>query len=126
MPQQPEPSIQADQRSTQEVFEDHLEKRSKGLVEEDIATNYAEDVVVLTGIGTYRGHDGIRQAAANLDHYLPDASFTYTTKRVEDAFAFLEWHGESPKGRVCDGADSFVIRNGRIIAQTIHYTVDKA
>lgn len=111
-------------RTPREVFEDHLEKRSHGQVEEDILTNYADDVILLTGLDIYRGHDGVRQAAHNLHHYLPDATYIYHTKRVADHYAFLEWHSDSPKGQVQDGADSFVIENGKIVAQTIHYTVD--
>jgi hypothetical protein len=43
------------QRTTEEVFYDHLEKRKKGLAEEDIAENYDPEVVQLTCMGTYRG-----------------------------------------------------------------------
>jgi hypothetical protein len=43
-------------RSTQDVFEDHLAKRSQGRLEEDIKTNYAEDDIILTGIDVYHGH----------------------------------------------------------------------
>jgi len=95
----------------------------QGRVEEDIQQNYAEDVIILTGVGTFRGHDGIRQTAANLHHYQPNATYFYRTKRVEDDIAFLEWTSESTVGNVRDGADSFVIRDGKIVAQTIHYTV---
>ena len=37
---------------------------------------------------------------------------------------YLEWTADGPTARVRDGADSFVIRDGRIVAQTIHYTVE--
>ena len=37
---------------------------------------------------------------------------------------FLEWTGEVVNGaRVEDGANSYPIRDGRIHAMTIHYTV---
>lgn len=111
------------ERTTQQVFQDHLEKRAQGRIDEDIAMNFADDVILLTGIDIYYGHKGVRSAVHNLDYYLPQARFTYRTTRVADEYAFLEWSGESPEGHVQDGADSFVIRNGKIIAQTIHYTV---
>jgi hypothetical protein len=38
--------------------------------------------------------------------------------------AFLEWAYEDDKVRVRDGADSYLIENGKIVAQTIHYTVE--
>jgi hypothetical protein len=110
-------------RSTREVFEDHLNKRMKGQTEQDIEQNYAEDVVLLTGTGIFRGREGVRQSAAELAHYVPDATFTYRTRLVEGENAFLEWEAQSSRGPVCDGADGFVIRDGRIVAQTIHYTV---
>jgi hypothetical protein len=37
--------------------------------------------------------------------------------------AFLEWSATSEQARVEDGADSFLIRHGRILMMTIHYTV---
>lgn len=111
------------ERSTQEVFEDHLWQCLEGSVEEDLARNYADDVVILSGGRVHRGHEGLRRLAARLRDELPDARFYYKSKVVEGDVAFLEWTAETPRSRVEDGADSFVIRNGRIVAQTIHYTV---
>ena len=39
-------------------------------------------------------------------------------------FAFLEGTADSGHTRVRDGADSFVIEDGWLVAQTIHYTVE--
>jgi hypothetical protein len=38
-------------------------------------------------------------------------------------YAFLEWRGDAERVTVEDGADSFVIHDGRIVMQSIHYTV---
>jgi hypothetical protein len=43
---------------------------------------------------------------------------------VDGRFAFLEWTADSGHARVGDGAGSFVIEDGWIVAQTIHYTVE--
>jgi phage host-nuclease inhibitor protein Gam len=113
-----------DGRATREVFEDHLEQGQHGSVEEDLPRNYAPDVVVLTADGVRHGHDGVRELAERLRKELPDAAFTYTARVVAGEVALLEWTARSPSGaRVDDGADSFVIRDGRIHAPTIHYTV---
>jgi hypothetical protein len=80
-------------------------------------------VVLLTGTGIYRGHDGVRESAHILHTHFPHGHYDYRNKLVEGEVAFLEWTGESPAGEVKDGADSYVIRDGKIIAQTIHYTV---
>lgn len=50
-------------RSAREVFEDHLRQGKHGSVREVFARSYAEDVVLLTGRGAYRGHDGLRHLA---------------------------------------------------------------
>lgn len=110
-------------RSTRNVFEDHLRESVEGTVENDLARNYAEDVVILTGRGVYRGHKGIRTLASLLQEQLPECTFHYATKEVDGEVAFLEWTAESPRARVEDGADSYIVRDGRIVAQTIHYTV---
>ena len=111
-------------RSSQEVFEDHLWQGKHGSVEENFERNYADDVVVLTGRGAYRGRDGLEYLAGVLREELPDGAFEYRTKLVEGQTAFLEWTARSGSARVDDGADSFFIRDGRIVAQTIHYTVE--
>jgi hypothetical protein len=36
--------------------------------------------------------------------------------------AFLEWAHEDDKIKVRDGADSYLIDGGKIVAQSIHYT----
>jgi hypothetical protein len=36
----------------------------------------------------------------------------------------VPWTAISEVGQVRDGADSFVIRDGHIVAQTIHYTIE--
>lgn len=113
-------------RTTTEVFEDHLAKRLEGDIESDIRQNYAEDVVFLTGTGVFHGHDGVRHSANELAMYFADkAVFEYRHTLIEGDYAFLEWTGKTGDKTVCDGADSFVIKEGKIILQTIHYTVDK-
>lgn len=111
-------------RSTAEVLEDHLRLAREGRLEEDLARNVAEDVVVLVGAGRYRGHDGVRQLARLLELQLPDPVFAYTTVLTAGEVAFLEWSARAADGStVDDGADTFVIRDGQIWAQTIHYSV---
>ena len=93
------------------------------MVEEDLLRNYHEDCVILINSGEYRGHAGARRLADQLAREMPEAEFEYTTKLVSGRFAFLEWTGSSKTASVQDGADSFVIENGKIVAQTIHYTL---
>ena len=129
-------------RTAQEVLDDHLnlaedwgaqegaeriaEEDLERAFEEDIRRNVSEDIVILINRGTFRGHEGVRQLARMLVEELPEHStFEYTYKAVEGRMGFLEWAYEDEDVRVRDGADSYLIENGKIVAQTIHYTVEQ-
>ncbi len=123
-------------RSAQEVLDDHLnltehfgaEETWQRIVEEDIRCNVSEDLVILInrGEGVFRGHEGVRELARMLGEELPEHhAFEYTYRAVEGRMAFLEWAYEDANVRVRDGADSYLIEDGKIVAQTIHYTVEQ-
>jgi hypothetical protein len=121
-------------RTAQEVLDDHLnlterfgvEETWQRIVEEDIRRNVSEDIVILINWGTFRGHEGVRELARMLGEELPEhRAFEYTYRAVEGRVAFLEWAYEDANVRVRDGADSYLIEDGKIVAQTIHYTVEQ-
>src|ERR1041385_6367080 len=101
------------ERSTEEVFLDHLKKRKEGAIEEDIHENYARDAIFLTGLGVLRGHDGARYLARRFENRLPLANVDYNTKLVFGDVAFLEWTADSDLAVVRDGAESLQIRGGK-------------
>lgn len=111
-------------RSATEVFEDHLRLAGEHHFEEDIERNVSPDVFILDRRGIFRGREGARHLARTLERELPKAPYCYTNRLIEGRVAFLEWTSEAEHTRVRDGADSFVIENGWIVAQTIHYTVE--
>ena len=111
-------------RTAEDVFDDHLRLAGEHRFEEDLERNVAPDCVILERRGVFHGRDGARHLARILAEELPDAPYQYTNRLVEGRFAFLEWTAETAQARVRDGADSFVIENGWIVAQTIHYTVE--
>ncbi|MCJ8517677.1 hypothetical protein ABID21_000810 [Pseudorhizobium tarimense] len=115
------PSTDLAARSTQEVFEDHLRLRLLGDLEQDLARNYAEDVVLLTSNSNLVGHDALRTSSSRLREQLPDAEFQFLAKQVRGRFALLNWRSTSDRYQAVEGADSFVIENGKIVLQTIHY-----
>jgi hypothetical protein len=110
-------------RGTGEVFDDHLQLALEHRFDEDIERNVAPHCVILERRGIFHGRDGARHLARLLEEELPDAPYVYTSRLVEGRFAFLEWTAEAAQTRVRDGADSFVVEDGWIVAQTIHYTV---
>ena len=121
-------------RSAREVLDDHLniardwggEGGFEEILEEDLRRNVAKDIVILFNKGTYRGHEGVKELARMLFEELPEhTAFEYTYTSVEGRMALLEWAYEDSTTRISDGADSYLIENGKIIAQTIHYTVEE-
>jgi hypothetical protein len=109
------------ERSPRDVFDAHLDNRVRGRLDADLDENYADDVVLLTQNSQVRGKDGMRVSADRLASQLPDAQFVFEAKKVEGPYAFLVWRARSPTHRVECGADGFLIRDGRIAMQTIHY-----
>ena len=122
-------------RSAREVLDDHLNiaQRWEGIdvdletvVREDLERNVSRDIVVLTNRGTFHGYDGVMELALMLGAELPEhRAFEYTYVSAEGRIAFLEWAYEDSTTRVRDGADSYLIEDGKIVAQTIHYTVEE-
>ena len=111
-------------RTTTQVLEDHLYERKHGSLESDLLKNYSGSVILLTSYGVHQGWDGLRSLASLLEEQLPGASFTFRNVQILGEYAFLEWTARAQNGAaVNDGADGFVVRNGSIVAQTIHYRV---
>ena len=116
----------AEQRSTQEVLDDHLATSLNESVDDDLGRNYAPEVVVVSNWGVKRGHDGVQEMARLLRSQLPDCTFTYRARLIEDGIGLLEWTADSAAGSVRDGVNSYVTRDGLIRAQTIHNTLAPA
>ena len=110
-------------RTTENVFKDHLRLREAGNLEEDLHRNYSTDIVLICSFAVLRGHAAVRQSALRLGLQLPGATFRFTTQKVADEYALLEWEASSENYNVKYGADSFVIRQGKIVMQTIRYTI---
>lgn len=114
------------QRTTAQVLRDHLENRSKGDLDVDIDRNYHPGFVLLHLNGIERGHAGMRKSGRRLQAQLPGMEFVIVAQHVHGEYAYIEWTARSETNLVGDGADSFVIRDGKIIMQTIHYTLQRS
>ncbi len=111
--------------STIEVLDDHLQRRERGDIEGDLEHNYAQDVVLLCEHGVLKGRDAVRTSAKALADQLPDVRFRFPFKIVDGEHALLHWSAQSANARVDLGADTFVIRDGRIVLQTISYQLEE-
>lgn len=108
--------------TSEQVLREHL-KLSRSQCEEDFLRCYREDSFLVMPDGVRRGLEGIRTCYAKLNEDLPNARYTYEVIIVEQDVGFLVWSADSDTNTVSDGADSYVIGDGYIRAQTIHYTL---
>jgi hypothetical protein len=119
-------------RTAREVLDDHLnianqwvDEPLEQVLERDLRRNVSEDIVILINRGLFRGHAGVRALAQLLSEELPEhAAFDYTYVAAEGPVGLLEWSYADSTVRVRDGVDSYVIEHGKIVAQTIHYTLE--
>jgi hypothetical protein len=110
-------------RSTREVLDDHWWIADNGAVEQTLERNIHPDVVLLTSFRVYRGHDGFLTLHRRLREQLPSPQFTYRTRLAHGEVGFLQWTAACDDRRIDDGADTYLVRDGWIVIQTIHYTV---
>lgn len=109
-------------RSTREVIEDHIRLQIAGQLEEDLRRNYAPDVALLTENGcSVRGHDAVRRTARWLYKPVPGSCYEMVALETHGDYGLLIWKAASPDYAVDCAADSFVVVDGRIQAQTSHY-----
>ncbi|HXG93039.1 MAG TPA: nuclear transport factor 2 family protein [Blastocatellia bacterium] len=108
--------------TAEQVLDEHPELSRSGN-EEDFLKSYREDSFILMPDEVRRGLGEIRDCFRALQQRLPNARFTYKVRIVEQDVGLVEWSADSDTNTVTDGADSYVIRDGYIRAQTIHYTL---
>ncbi|MGY1683221.1 nuclear transport factor 2 family protein [Geodermatophilus sp. SYSU D01176] len=112
-------------RSSRDVLAAHLRLRRAGELEQDLRENYSPHVVVLTARAVFRGHDGVRRSAHRLWAAIGgQGGYTYSQVLADDRVCLLEWRGGDDRFRVRCGVDSYLIEDGWITAQTVHYRVE--
>jgi len=88
---------------------------------EAILADYAEDAVLITPDGVLKGSAQIRSLFAQIfaNMFPPDKTELNLTKQVvEGEIAYILWSGSSPYYNAPFATDTFVIRDGKIVAQT--------
>jgi hypothetical protein len=56
---------------------------------------------------------------------VPSAEWAVPTQIFEGDLLFIEWSADSERTRVEDGIDTFIFRDGEIVAQTVRYTLQQ-
>jgi hypothetical protein len=108
-------------RTPEEVFAHHGQSLGAESLE-DIVADYSPDALLIVQCKVYRGLDGVRKVFTQLLKDVPQAKWELTTVFADDVL-YLEWQARSVGGHVDDGIDTFVFKDGKIVVQTVRYTV---
>ena len=105
--------------STKDVIDNHLKCFGAGDLN-GILSDYAPDAVLFTPDGPLRGVDGIRPLfeAMIAEFAKPGAAFNMKRQSIEGDYGYLLWTAETADNRYEVGTDTFVVRDGKIVAQS--------
>ena len=105
--------------STRDVLSRHLKCFAEGDLN-GVLSDYAPRAVMFTPDGPFRGADAIRPMFKSLieDFGTPGATFNMKQLFIDGDHAYLLWSAETA-GNVYELAtDTFVVREGKIVAQS--------
>jgi ketosteroid isomerase-like protein len=105
--------------STNDVLDRHL----KCFAEYDLAgvlADYASDAVLFVPTGALRGPGAIEPLLEALvsEFAKPGSWFTMQQRCVEGEYAYIVWTAETADSCYEFASDTFVVRNGKIVAQS--------
>ncbi|MGE5219114.1 MAG: nuclear transport factor 2 family protein [Chloroflexota bacterium] len=105
--------------STKDVLEHHLKCFDEGDLE-GILSDYAPSAVLFTPDGPRRGADAIRPLlkAMIAEFGKPGATFSMKQQSVEGDYAYIVWAAETADNVYELATDTFVVRDGKIVAQS--------
>jgi ketosteroid isomerase-like protein len=105
--------------STKDVLDHHLKSFSEGDLE-GILSDYAPGAVLFTREGPLRGADAIRPLFEEMiaEFGKPGAAFTMKQQSIEGDYAYILWTAETADNIYEVGTDTFIVRDGKIVAQS--------
>lgn len=105
--------------TTEDVLNHHLDAFTAQDLDETL-TDYTDDSVVITNVGTFRGRDEIEGLFADLfaEFSQEGSRIDLEQKTVEGEYAYIVWDGETPENDYEFCTDTFVVRDGTIHRQT--------
>jgi hypothetical protein len=105
--------------STKSVLEHHLKCFGEGDLR-GILSDYAPGAVLFTPAGPLKGEVAIRPLfqAMIAEFGKPGAAFTLKQQFIEADYAYIVWTAETADNVYELGTDTFVVRDGKILAQS--------
>ena len=105
--------------STKDVLERHLKYFGEGDLN-GILSDYAPGAVMFTADGPLRGIDEIRPLFQALiaEFQKPGAAFRMRLQSIEGDCGYILWNAETADNVFELGTDTFVVQQGKIVAQS--------
>ena len=105
--------------STKDVLDHHTKCFGEGDLT-GILSDYAPGAVLFTPDGPLRGSDAMRPLfqAMFAEFGKPGAAFSMKQQAVEGDYAYILWTAETADNVYEVGTDTFVVRDGKIVAQS--------
>jgi len=104
---------------TRDVLDHHLKCFGAGDLK-GILSDYAPDAVLFTADGLLRGAGALRAffQALIAEFGKPGAAFRMQQYFVEGDYAYIVWNAETAENVYELGTDTFIVRDGKIVAQS--------
>ncbi len=106
--------------TTEAVIDHHLASFGAGKID-DILADYADDAVIVSPLGIFKGKDGMKPLFEGLikEFSHADAKFTMGKKMVNGQLGFITWSAETAENTYELATDTFVVVEGKIVSQTL-------
>lgn len=105
--------------STSEVLDRHLKSFAE-LDVDGLVADYSPDAVFFVAEGPLKGPGAIRPLFEALisEFRRPGSSFTMQQRSIEGDHAYIIWTAETADNSYEFATDTFVVKNGKIVAQS--------
>jgi ketosteroid isomerase-like protein len=105
--------------STKDVVDNHLKCFGEGDLK-GILSDFAPGAVMFTSDGLLRGADAMEPMYRALiaEFSKPSSSFNLKAQSVEGDYAYILWAAETADNVYELATDTFVVRDGKIVAQS--------
>jgi hypothetical protein len=112
-------------RSPQEALKAHIEAVNSGSMK-DILADYADEAVIITADGVAEGSAEVKGFFIGALQMLPHVAIDARLAVHNGDIALVHWSAASPAGKINDGVDTFVFKDGTIHVQKVSFTVESS
>lgn len=111
-----------DRRSPEETINEHIALLNAGKLDEAMC-DYAADAVVILPGQIAEGRDAIRAGLEGIGSLLGGVLPTVTSITTHGSTVLLTFYAYGTPCIIPDGSDTYIVRRGRIVTQTVHDTL---